>query len=153
MDWRPTVLKKYWEGESSLAEEGELRSHTDPDDEDAAYFKQLRDFDQLKLPAGFTEELMAELEKSEGTRVRPLVRKLWKYAAAAVLFLGVGLTVFRQAEMVPVGKTIVYDDPAEALEFTKQTLLLFSTKMNEGMSYTYSLQEFDGTIEKVRNNK
>jgi len=149
MDWRPTVLKKYWEGESSLEEEEKLRSHLRSDD-DCDFFQTLKDFSEIKLPDGFEAEIMNSLEEKATLPIRRKIR-IWRYAAAAVLFLGVGFTVFQRSQTVILNNDIVYDDPEEALEFTKQALMLFSTKMNEGMSYTYSIQEFDGAMEKIKN--
>lgn len=150
MDWRPTVLKKYWEGRSSLEEEHRLREQLSAQEEDCDYFQSLQEFSEMELPEGFEDKIMASLETE--AKVRPMHRKLWKFAAAAVIFLGVGITFMQQNQAAGSSNEIVYDDPAEALEFTKQALMMFSTKMNEGMSYTYSLQEFDGAMQKVKNN-
>jgi hypothetical protein len=68
--------------------------------------------------------------------VRPLYRKGWWYAAAAILIVSLGLylTEVRAPQVPPQADT--YQDPAKALAELKRALMAVSTRMNKGQALT-----------------
>lgn len=133
-----SLLEKYWEGESTLEEEQQLRE----------YFKQKTvapEFEQYRNLFNYfgnqknvsmdgdikLEQPEEFLPKRKSTNV---VSMIWKVAAAIALLVG-AYTIYNNVNTIQP-KAIVwedtYDSEEEALAKAKEVLLLVSRKMKKG---------------------
>ena len=124
------LLNKYWEGQTSVEEEREIRQyfelHRDHADSTTAYFLMLSDEGEVEAP--FTPELPLE------AKTRPMWVKVMSIAASVLLIVFAGITISKYSvpETAPQSaNTYVVEDPDEAYEVARQALLLVSTKMNQ----------------------
>ena len=140
-----SLLDKYWEGDTSLQEEAELKMYFSSNevDEKLKPFKSLFQFFKEEREDGSTIGLEQKiLDEIQGTT--PKTRKLspWrpllKYAAVLVFALFSGYAIFYGSMNSPVNESIVYDDnPQEAIEAyneVKAALALVSNKLEKGTS-------------------
>ena len=137
------LLDKYWEGESSIEEESQLRSFFSGEDipEDLKPYQPLFQFFQLEqdknLNVDFDQRLIQELKSSEKppAKVRSLPYYLMRVAAVGILLISIYFvgqqwsdgsynTVAETEEMTP----------EEVYAQTKEALLLVSAKLNKGTS-------------------
>ena len=145
MDY-PTIkqlVDKYWEGETSLKEEQQLR----------AYFNGTQVDDRLKsiqpLFVFFKQEQAIESQRPlhfwEVLRQRP--KRLWGLVAASVAALVlIGCWLCQQptlpngsnlaSQEVQLSKKDTYDDPKQAFKETKAALMQVSKGLNKGVKKT-----------------
>jgi hypothetical protein len=140
------LLEKYWMVETSVEEEAQLKAYfrgpeVAPDLE--PYRALFSEIDQALMPtSALSDERIMERIGAAGGSVRPLYRKGWWYAAAAVLVisLGIGLGRNEPAPLVPAvaASTVkdTYDDPAKALAAVQKALRTVSVRMNKGKEIT-----------------
>ena len=131
MDYK-TLLEKYWAGETSLAEEQQLRDaqargRLDIDDPtQELWFEYV-----ARAREQHTTARVVQLPRRRPARLRRLVA-----VAAAVLLLMVGTTFYLDYQ--PTEPTTAhyyqdtYQDPEAAYAAIKAALLTTSTKLNEG---------------------
>ncbi|MEJ2594303.1 MAG: hypothetical protein P8100_04085 [bacterium] len=139
MDSRIKELKeKYWAGETSPAEERELKgyfsSHASPD----AEAKMFRHMDtQKKTGAGrpFTHP---------GRKIRT---GWFSAAAAAIILITAGIFVW-QNDTKSTDQYAV-KDPQEAYEITRASLIKISEGLNKGKTYTYELKKINKAKETI----
>jgi hypothetical protein len=136
------LIEKYWEGETSLAEEKEIREFIRKDNSPQ--------FRKLKMMFGFFEE-EGTVEytgtlKAHATKVikMNLFRNI---AVAASMILIVGLGILYQTTNKPVvAENFEYgqiDDPELALEITKDALAFISFNINSAQ------ESLSGSIENL----
>ncbi len=133
-----TLLEKYFDGETSIAEERELKRYFSQQKVDAELAKYRPLFLFLK------EEKEAEMPQQQAVKLRPLPRpKLvgWRRfrsmaaAAATVAAFAVGGYLYQQNMTVEKGNPLfvdTYDDPEKAKAEIQKALALVSRKMNKG---------------------
>ncbi len=132
------LLHKYWESESSLEEENELKTLlSESQDEHFAEEKELFSHFQneatIELDSSFDDELLAQLEAPSETKVLRFSDFVKRYSsiAAAVLVLFVSSYIFIEQQ-----KTYEAEDtfatPEEAYAELKKQLLMVSRYMNKG---------------------
>ncbi|MEM9918242.1 MAG: hypothetical protein AAF990_09120 [Bacteroidota bacterium] len=137
------LLEKYWEGNTSLEEEQQLRAYFNGADvapELLPYqplFQFFKEEKQAELPADFESRLSKQLQ----VPVRPIRRVLYRRlaSAAAILLLAfVGLWMMMPAESAKKETAGVdwskYEcaNPEDCLEQVQTALLLVSGKLNKG---------------------
>ncbi len=136
------LLDKYWEGQSSVEEEIQLRDFFSGTDvpEDLKSYQPLFQFFQMeqdkKLNDDFDKKLIQKLESSEKptAKVRRLPYYLMRIAAAGLLLFSIYF-VSQQGPFKPDQTEVAnYDEmtPEEVYAQTKQALLLVSAKLNKG---------------------
>lgn len=136
------LLEKYWEGESSIAEEQELKNYFNGDNiaDELKEFQPL--FAYLKKEKELTSKQdFSNLEKtSTGTeKALPFLFILkWMAAAASIIFLmTMGLNYYKNStiETKEDPKLIAdtYKNPDQAYQEAKAALLLISKTLNKGM--------------------
>ncbi len=147
MDY-PTIkqlVDKYWEGETSLKEEQQLR----------AYFNSSKVDPRLKsvqpLFVFFKQEQAKESQRPlrlwQVFRQRP--QRLWGLVAASVaVLLTIGCWFYQQQQQLPqvdnlaesqISNTLekdTYEDPKEAFEKAKAALMRVSKGLNKGVRQT-----------------
>jgi len=140
-----SLLDKYWEGDTTLLEEAELKMYFSSNqvDEKLKPFKSLFQFFREEREDGSTIGLEQKiLDEIQGTA--PKARKLsaWrpllKYAAVLVFALFGGYALYYNSMNSTSTASIVYDDnPQEAIEAyneVKAALALVSNKLEKGTS-------------------
>jgi heme/copper-type cytochrome/quinol oxidase subunit 2 len=139
------LLEKYFEGETSIAEENELKDYFSSSNV-APHLEQYR-----PLFGYFTEAKEQKL-----TSEVPLVSKNRKVAwlsiaASIVVLIGVGTyTYFNSMDAAKESKELgTYDDPEEAFEATQKALAMLSDNVNVGVEGVQYLQVYEVTKDKV----
>lgn len=141
------LLDAYWEGLSSTEDDLRLNQELTPDDKDQSYFELLEEFRSIKLSNGFEDRLISSLPRQQERKIK---RSWLRMAAAVAVVVGVGLTYLRHN--YPLVSDGLTSEERKQLELTKEALLLMSTKMNEGLNFTYALGEFDEAMNTFTNN-
>ena len=133
------LLTKYWDGESSLEEEGLLSKYFttgDVDDEFSSY-QPLFSFFTDAREVGMQSEL--KNLPTEEIKSTARVRKLgWIRTAAAAVLLAIGLFFVNRQLATPAVDTLVYEDtyqdPEVAYQEFKKVMQFVSGKMNKGVN-------------------
>ncbi|MDQ1167281.1 hypothetical protein [Flavobacterium sp. SORGH_AS_0622] len=142
------LLEKYFQGETTIAEEKELRE----------YFSSpnvAQHLEQYKSMFGYFS--LAKEQKS--TYEIPLQTKkrnvAWlSIAASAVILLGIGTYYFASEQSTTTAvasKTELgtYDDPEEALKATQKALALLSNNVNVGIESVQYIKEYEQSKNKI----
>ena len=131
------ILKKYFDGKSTLKEEKTL----------SEYFNSENVAPQLNtykpLFQFVTKEKMQQSKIHVSENIPQKKSKHWLSIAAAVCVFTLGILWIYNAQVnsIPSDKTI--EDPKLAYEETKKALLLVSENLNKGLNQTEYLSEFN----------
>lgn len=141
------LIDKYFEGETSIAEENELKT----------YFSSLdvaQHLQQYKPVFGYFSQAKAEEFKAEiplNTKKRNVA--VWlSIAASFVIMLGVGTFMYLNTlEETPSTETAygTYDDPEKALAETEKALALVSEHLNTGIESVSYINEYNNSKNKI----
>ncbi len=140
MDLRIEKLKeKYWAGETTLAEEKELK----------AYFKENP---TLTKDGQFYADLNKQQRiRSNRSFAHPGKRnnKAWLSVAAVILILlTMGIVFFPDNTKQD---QFAVEDPQEAFEITKASLMMISEGLNKGKTYSKELNKINKAKEIIHN--
>jgi hypothetical protein len=139
-----SIIEKYFQGETSIAEEKELRS----------YFSTLNvapHLEQYKAMFGFfdhakQQEFSKELPEKVKTR-----KVIWLSIAASIAIL-LGLVPFFMIDsntVAPQKELGSYNDPQRAFKETQKALALLSLQVNVGMESVMYVREYETAKKKV----
>jgi len=136
------ILERYFEGETTIAEENELKDYFSSSDV-------AQHLEQYKPLFGFFSE--AREQKSQ--QIVPLKTKkryvAWlSIAASVVVLLGVGTFAYLNFDSNPEDLG-TFDDPQIALQETQKALSLLSNNVNKGIESVQYIQEYENAKEKV----
>ncbi|MWB94696.1 hypothetical protein GON26_10000 [Flavobacterium sp. GA093] len=141
------ILEKYFQGETTIAEENELKH----------YFSSsnvAQHLEQYKPLFGY----FSQAREQKSTQEIPLQTKkqnvAWlSIAASAVLLLGIGTFYFvSQKNTPPVvaqSELGTYDNPEEALAATQKALALLSNNVNVGIESVQYIHEYEQSKNKI----
>lgn len=120
-----TLLEKYWQGETSLSEEQELKAYYESqegtDTAEAAYFAYLKN----EQSNTYTKTVsLPQVNK------KPWSRRLLSIAAALLVLTASWWTISQLTQPSKVNATI--EDPELALQITMDAFALLNGKVNEG---------------------
>ncbi|MFK7810136.1 MAG: hypothetical protein AB8F74_20180 [Saprospiraceae bacterium] len=151
------LLEKYWKGETTLEEEQWLRTNISKADpltkEERKYFEQLNAFVELQSEEQFDMAMFDEQPKAEARVVAmPFYNRFQKVAVVIALLLAVGvgtyqLTTVEEKPLAEVKQEV--ENPNEAFEIAKASLLLISQKMNKGAAHIGALEKFEDAHDKI----
>lgn len=136
------LLEKYFQGESSIAEEKELKNyfcspgvaqHLEQYQPLFGYFSQAK---EQKFTPGFA------------SRSRKKHLGWFSIAASAVVLLGIGTYVYHDTTAVKQ-ELGTYDDPQIAFKETQKALALLSNHVNTGIESVQYVQEYQDSKELV----
>lgn len=159
------LLDKYWECETSIDEENELReffSHQEVPDqwkETALLFQYFNEeCKQKSLGMDFDESVLHTINNPpSAAKQGKLVQLFNRYArVAAVLLILVAVsfvvtrTLQKQQQKVVLADT--YESPEDAFEETKKALLMISKNIGKGKEQAMKLTKFSKAEEKIKNN-
>ncbi len=154
---REILLEKYWAGETSPEEESELRKlfesaeNIPRDETELLYFQKLEKYRQITLAPSFEEKILREITTQHKVKRRIFPwPKVWGMAASIVLVVSLAMVVYPWPVPKNTQVSSIEEDPEKAWEFTKQSLRLISSKLNEGAGYTMELSKFNQTLEKIQ---
>ena len=141
------LLEKYFQGETSIAEEKELKD----------YFSSpnvAQHLEQYKPMFGY----FSQVKEQKSTQTIPLKTKkrnvAWlSIAASVVVLLGVGTYFYvsekNAAPAVAQTELVTYDDPEEALAATQKALALLSSNVNVGIESVQYIKEYEQSKNKI----
>jgi hypothetical protein len=141
------ILEKYFQGETSIAEENQLKE----------YFSSpnvAQHLEQYKPMFGY----FSQVKEQKSTQEIPLQTKkrnvAWlSIAASVVVLLGIGTYLFVGKKTVdPVvaqSELGTYDNPEEALAATQKALALLSSNVNVGIGSVQYIKEYEQSKNKI----
>lgn len=137
------ILKKYFEGETNIAEENELHTYFSSTDV-AQHLQQYQPlFKYFKAEKEQKIELKLPLNLISQTKNRKL--KWLSIAASIVVLIGAGTFTFfnyNNSQQQDLGS---YDSPEEAFAATQKALNLLSENVNFGVNSVQHIQEFENS--------
>ena len=138
------LIEKYFEGETSIAEEKELK----------AYFSSLdvaQHLEQYKPVFGY----FSQAKQEQFTATIPLKSKRRKIvawlsvAASVVVMLGIGFFAYQNTSEPTQENLGVIDDPEIAFRETQKALALISKHVNTGIESVNYLSEYQQSKNKI----
>jgi hypothetical protein len=159
------LLKKYWECETSLEEEKELKTYFnqefDQKYKDVAPLFRYYEKEQNTggLDGFFDERILAKIEKpQESIKKRGLLINMFlnasKVAAVGLIIATAGYFIkeeMSKEELKPY-MSDTFEDPEKAFEETKKALQLISKNFNKGRKEVRKLSTFNEAQEKVKSD-
>ncbi len=156
MEWSEidSLLEKYFNGETSLNEEQQLRNYFSTQ-VPAPHLQQYQSlfgyFDQAKV-----EECPKQLPIFE--TVKPARNRMlwWSAAASVVVLVGWSTFTFLQTTAPEQSDLGTYEDPKVAFEATQKALSMLSSQVNVGIESVHYFQEYQTTKDMIfinTNNK
>ncbi|KAF2513729.1 hypothetical protein EYY60_05740 [Flavobacterium zhairuonense] len=147
LDRIENILEKYFQGDTTIAEEKELKE----------YFSSpnvAQHLEQYKPMFGY----FSQVKQQKSTQEIPLQTKkrnvAWlSIAASAVVLLGIGTYFFASQEKttpaVAQSELGTYDNPEEALKATQKALALLSNNVNVGIGSVQYINEYEQSKNKI----
>lgn len=134
------LQEKYWAGETSLTEEAELKKYFN---QNASYNVEGKYWKALQAKQRIT---------SSKTFKHPSAKwkSKWSVAAAITVGLIAAVLVIQDARSQ---REFVVEDPKEAYEITRKALLMVSSGLNEGKTYTKEIANINKAQEKISDEK
>ena len=138
------LLEKYFEGETSIAEENELKNYFSSPDV-------APDLEQYKPLFGY----FADAKKENFEKNVPLIPKkqnvAWLSIAASIaVLIGIGSYAYFNIDKEKENKELgTYEDPKEALEATQKALAMLSNHVNTGVEGIQYIKVYEVTKNKV----
>jgi hypothetical protein len=141
------IIEKYFQGETSIAEEKELKEYFSSSDV-AQHLEQYKPmfgyFSQVK-----TQKSMQEIPLQSKKR-----NVAWlSIAASVVVLLGIGTFMYVSEKNTPPvvaqSELGTYDNPEEALAATQKALAMLSNNVNVGIESVQYIQEYEQSKNKI----
>ncbi len=139
------LLEKYFEGETTLAQEQQLR----------VYFSSDLVAEHLKVHqpmfAYFCHEQEQKVALNQTFSPKRKTRKVYLAAASVVVLLGVGYFAVQQFSRPTTAQTAygTYDDPEAAFKATRKALELLSGHVNVGVNSMQYIETYEETKDKI----
>lgn len=141
------LLEKYFEGESSTAEESQLRAYFSAPGV-APQFAQYIPLFAYFSAAG--QQTAPQPVAITAVPVKRSSRMTWlSIAASAVILLGVGMIAFLNYDANRAEQLGTYDDPEIAFRETQKALSLLSRNVNKGVESVQYIQEYENAKDKI----
>ena len=140
------ILEKYFHGETTIAEENQLKEYFSSPDV-------AQHLEQYKPIFGY----FSQVKQQKSTQEIPLQTKkrnvAWlSIAASVVVLLGIGTYLYTSENTTPVvsqSELGTYDDPEEALAATQKALALLSNNVNVGIESVQYIKEYEQSKNKI----
>ena len=150
------ILEKYFQGETSIAEENELKDYFSSSNV-AQHLKQYQPifgyFSQVKEQKS-TQELESLTRTGEAIPLQTKKRNVaWlSIAASAVVLLGIGTYFYISENTTPIvaqSELGTYDNPEKAFAETQKALALLSNNVNVGIESVQYIKEYEQSKNKI----
>lgn len=147
LDKIENILEKYFQGETTIAEENQLKEYFSSSDV-------AQHLEQYKPIFGY----FSQVKQQKSTQEIPLKTKrrnvAWlSIAASIVVLLGIGTYLFMSQEntapVVAQSELGTYDDPEEALKATQKALSLLSSNVNVGIESVQYINEYEQSKNRI----
>lgn len=148
LDKIENILEKYFQGETTIAEEKELKEYFSSPDV-------AQHLEQYKPMFGY----FSQAKQQKSTQEFPLQTKkrnmAWlSIAASVVVLLGIGTYFYvsdknATQQVASQSELGTYDNPEEALAATQKALALLSTKVNVGIESVQYIKEYEQSKNKI----
>ncbi|RYJ37731.1 hypothetical protein NU08_3253 [Flavobacterium anhuiense] len=142
------ILEKYFQGETSIAEENQLKEYFSSSNvaQHLEQYKPMFDYFSQAREQKSTYEIPLQTKKRNVAWL--------SIAASAVVLLGIGTYFFVSekndttavASQTELG---TYDDPEEALKATQKALALLSNNVNVGIESVHYIKEYEQSKNKI----
>jgi hypothetical protein len=150
LDKIENILEKYFQGETTIAEENQLKEYFSSSNV-AQHLEQYKPmfgyFSQVKQQKS-TQEIPLPMSRDKKRNVAWL-----SIAASIVVLLGIGTYFFVSekpaAQPVAQSELGTYDNPEEALAATQKALSLLSSNVNVGIESVQYIQEYEQSKNKI----
>ncbi|MDR6968302.1 hypothetical protein J2X31_002319 [Flavobacterium arsenatis] len=149
LDKLEILLEKYFEGETSIAEENQLKEYFSSSNvaQHLKQYKPLFGYFSASKQQEFTQEV--PLVSNNQTKKRTTT---WLSIAASVtVLLGAGTFTYFNYDNTQSQELGTYDDPEVAFRETQKALSLLSQNVNVGMESVQYIQEYETAKNKVFN--
>ncbi len=151
---RDVLLEKYWDGQTTVEEEKELRHYFSSADippslkETAVWFKSLNRERAISLrDETFNTKVMAGITRRRRLSTNFFNKTMRIAAGITVLALAIWLV---RIEVRPAGDEDTFDDPDRAFEETKRALMMISRSFNAAGQHAAKINVFNEAQEEVR---
>jgi hypothetical protein len=144
------LLEKYFQGETSIAEEKELTNYFSSSDvaQHLEQYKPLFGYFSLAKEQKGTQEI----PQFPTNRAKKRSFVWLSIAASVVVLLGIGTYVYTNSNVTNEDQKLgSYDDPEVALRETQKALAMLSSNVNKGIGSVQLIQEYDNSKEKIFN--
>ena len=156
-----TLLNKYWNCETSLEEEEQLRQYfrgreiPEQLKETAALFRYFeankkKTLNDASFDAGVMEKVKAP---AQGRIVKLFYNSMRIAAGVAVLFVATWLVRDEIRKSTPQAVADTYDDPKLALEETKKALLMISKSFGTAKEEAKNINKFNEAQEQIQHQE
>jgi hypothetical protein len=140
------LINSYFEGETSIAEENELKVYFSSSDV-------AQHLEQYKSVFGYFSQAKSQQFKATiPLKAKKRTNVAWLSIAASVVVL-FGIATFMYTNTTEKPKQLsdlgTYDDPEEALAATEKALTLVSQKINVGMGSVGYINEFERSKNRI----
>lgn len=160
------LLDRYWECETTLEEEKELREYfasnsIDDQFKDVAPLFQFykNEKDVAGLDGIFDQEILDQITNKETAEPKRgklviMLANISKVAAVALIVVTAGYFIKQEMakEEVKPYLTDTFDDPQKAFEETKKALQMISENFNKGRKQAQKVSTFNEAQERVKEN-
>ena len=138
------LLEKYFEGETSISEENELRM----------YFSSSNVLPHLEqyqpLFGYFSQDATQKLTHEISLKSKKRNLMWYSIAASVVVLLGIGTFTYVNYQNANLNQDLgTYDDPEVALAETQKALALLSNQVNVGIESVQYVQEYENSKELI----
>jgi hypothetical protein len=139
------LLEKYFEGETTIAEENELKKYFSS----AVVAPQWQQYQPLfgyyaiEIEQNFEPKLVLPSNKNR--------KMFWLAVAASVVVLcGVGIYTFNNVSNDKTNQELgTYDDPEEAFKETQKALAMLSNHVNVGIESIHYIENYENTKDQI----
>ena len=133
-----TLLEKYFEGETTIAEEKELQSYFSGSDV-AQHLEQYR-----PMFGYFTQAREQQFERAVPLHPRKRKAVAWLSVAASVaVLIGIGTFAYNNMQNQPKQDLGTYDDPEVAFRETQKALDMLAAHVNTGVESVGYINEYE----------
>jgi hypothetical protein len=138
------LLEKYFEGETSIAEEIELKNYFSSPNvaPHLVQYQPLFGYFSIAKEQKYTQQIPLLSIKRKAAWL--------SIAASVVIMLGIGSYLYFNANVAMENKDLgSYDDPEEALAATQKALAMLSNNVNVGVESVQYIQVYENTKNKA----
>ena len=145
LDRIENLLEKYFEGETTIAEEKELKIYFSSSDvaQHLEHYRGMFGYFSAAKEQKFEKELPSEITTKK--------KVAWLSIAASIVIL-LGLFTFYNQNMTQNQDLGTYDDPEKAFQETQKALNLLSKNVNVGVEGMQYVQEYQQSTELIFKN-
>lgn len=139
------ILEKYFEGETTISEEKQLKAYFSSANvaTELLQYQPLFTYFSLEKEQGFESKMTVPENKKQ--------RIIWWSAAASVIvLLGIGSYVFLDdSPQKTTSELGTYDDPEVAFRETQKALALLSNHVNVGIESVHYVEAYEDTKDQI----